>query len=229
MQLMGDWAKPMFQAAQKNAGMEFACVPAPGTAKAYSFAVDSFALFKVNSPARIKAQKDFASDLISPAVQQAFNLAKQMSVPHGNSILALGSYATGTGVPIIPPAAVLPSGDVDSFPYFWKNAATNPNLTYTSNPNQALVDALAIQAPSDFITLAVSSSNGNGDVSNIGFEQKKSNLTAYDFTCWLESFDGGTSFPQLQYTQTITMLLTVRGGRVSFPHVTVNTLTKKSS
>jgi len=165
----------------------------------------------------------------SVAPTQAFNLAKQMSVPHGNSILALGSYATGTGVPIIPPAAVLPSGDVDSFPYFWKNAATNPNLTYTSNPNQALVDALAIQAPSDFITLAVSSSNGNGAVSNIGFEQKNSNVTAYDFTCWLESFDGGTSFPQLQYTQTITMLLTVRGGRVSFPHVTVNTLTKKSS
>ena len=105
----------------------------------------------------------------------------------------------------------------------------NDDLTYTSNPNQALVDALAIQAPSDFITLAVSSSNGNGAVSNIGFEQKNSNVTAYDFTCWLESFDGGTSFPQLQYTQTITMLLTVRGGRVSFPHVTVNTLTKKSS
>jgi glucose/mannose transport system substrate-binding protein len=66
----------MFQAAQKNAGMEFACVPAPGTAKAYAFAVDSFALFKVNSPAKIKAQKDFASTLLSPPVQQAFNLAK---------------------------------------------------------------------------------------------------------------------------------------------------------
>lgn len=76
MQLMGDWAKPMFQAAQKNAGMEFACVPAPGTAKTYAFAVDSFALFKVNTPAKVKAQKDFASDLLSPAVQQAFNLAK---------------------------------------------------------------------------------------------------------------------------------------------------------
>jgi glucose/mannose transport system substrate-binding protein len=76
MQLMGDWAKPMFQAAQRNAGMEFACVPAPGTAKAYAFAVDSFALFKVNSPAKIKAQKDFASTLLSPPVQQAFNLAK---------------------------------------------------------------------------------------------------------------------------------------------------------
>jgi glucose/mannose transport system substrate-binding protein len=76
MQFMGDWAKPLFLAAQKDAGLEFSCVPAPGTAKAYSFAVDSFALFKVKSAARIKAQKDFAADLLSPAVQEEFNLDK---------------------------------------------------------------------------------------------------------------------------------------------------------
>lgn len=89
MQLMGDWAKPVFLAAQKNAGLDFTCVPAPGTAKAYSFAVDSFALFKVNSPAKIKAQKDFASDLLSPAVQEAFNLAK------GSIPVRLGLDLTG--------------------------------------------------------------------------------------------------------------------------------------
>ena len=76
MQLMGDWAKPVFLAAQKSAGLEFTCVPAPGTAKAFSFAVDSFALFKVNDRSKIKAQKDFASDLLSPAVQEEFNLDK---------------------------------------------------------------------------------------------------------------------------------------------------------
>lgn len=76
MQLMGDWAKPVFLAAQKNAGLEFACVPAPGTAKAFSFAVDSFAMFKVKNPANVAAQKDFAADLLSPAVQQEFNLDK---------------------------------------------------------------------------------------------------------------------------------------------------------
>jgi glucose/mannose transport system substrate-binding protein len=76
MQFMGDWAKPLFLTAQKDAGLEFSCVPAPGTAKAFSFAVDSFALFRVNSAAKVKAQKDFASDLLSPAVQEAFNLDK---------------------------------------------------------------------------------------------------------------------------------------------------------
>ena len=76
MQFMGDWAKPLFLAAQKDAGLEFSCVPAPGATKAYAFAVDSFALFKVKSPARVKAQKDFAADLLSPAVQEEFNLDK---------------------------------------------------------------------------------------------------------------------------------------------------------
>jgi glucose/mannose transport system substrate-binding protein len=76
MQLMGDWAKPVFLEAQKSAGLEFSCVPAPGTAKAFSFAVDSFAMFKVKSASKIKAQKDFASAVLSPAVQEEFNLAK---------------------------------------------------------------------------------------------------------------------------------------------------------
>lgn len=76
MQLMGDWAKPVFLEAQNNGGLEFACVPAPGTTKAFSFAVDSFAMFKIDSASKIQAQKDFASDLLSPAVQEEFNLDK---------------------------------------------------------------------------------------------------------------------------------------------------------
>jgi glucose/mannose transport system substrate-binding protein len=76
MQLMGDWAKPVFLAAQDSSGLEFACVPAPGTAKAFAFVVDSFAMFKVNSAAKAGAQRDFASALMSPAVQEEFNLDK---------------------------------------------------------------------------------------------------------------------------------------------------------
>jgi hypothetical protein len=44
-----------------------------------------------------------------------------------------------------------------------------------------------------------------------------SNVTRYDFT-W-----------RAQTSQTIALLLRVRGGPVSLPHVTVNTSTKKSS
>ena len=76
MQFMGDWAKPIFQAAQRSGSLEFACVPTPGAAKAYAYTVDSFALFKVNGPARTRAQQDFAADLLAPGVQEAFNLVK---------------------------------------------------------------------------------------------------------------------------------------------------------
>lgn len=76
MQLMGDWAKPVLLAAQHDSSLEFACVPAPGTAKAFSFVVDSFAMFKVNSAAKAAAQRDFAAALLSPAVQEEFNLGK---------------------------------------------------------------------------------------------------------------------------------------------------------
>ncbi|WP_208457418.1 heme-binding protein [Burkholderia pyrrocinia] len=159
---------------------------------------------------------------------QEFNLVKQVAVPHGNSILALGSYTYGTGAPDIPIAAVLPT-NVDTAPYHTQSDVTNPNPTYALNPNQALVDALAIREPDAYIKLTVSSANGKGAVTNIGFEQQHANVASYDFTYWLESLDEGISYTQLQYSQTISLQLPMSGGSVSFPHVTVNTLTKKSS
>ena len=76
MQLMGDWVKPTFLEAQSSAGLEFTCVPVPGTTKVFSFAIDAFAMFKVNSASKVKAQTDFAADLLSPAIQEEFNLNK---------------------------------------------------------------------------------------------------------------------------------------------------------
>ena len=76
MQLMGDWAKGEFLAAGKTPGKDFVCVAAPGTAKAFTFNVDSFALFQLKNPAAQQAQKDFASAVMSPAFQELFNLNK---------------------------------------------------------------------------------------------------------------------------------------------------------
>lgn len=76
MQIMGDWAKGEFLAAGKTAGKDFLCVPAPGTAKSYTFNVDSFAMFKVKGEANQQAQRDMASAILSPAVQESFNLEK---------------------------------------------------------------------------------------------------------------------------------------------------------
>ncbi len=76
MQLMGDWAKGEFLAAGKVPGKDFACIAAPGTAKSYTYNVDSFALFKLKDPANQKAQQDLAAAIMSTDFQEVFNLNK---------------------------------------------------------------------------------------------------------------------------------------------------------
>ncbi len=74
MQLMGDWAKGEFIAAGKVPGKDFLCAAAPGTANAFTFNIDSFAMFKQKGDT--KAQKDLAAAIMSPEFQELFNLNK---------------------------------------------------------------------------------------------------------------------------------------------------------
>lgn len=76
MQLMGDWAKGEFLAAGKAPGKDFVCAAAPGTSNAYTFNVDSFAMFKIKNDANVKAQKDLAAAIMSTQFQEVFNLNK---------------------------------------------------------------------------------------------------------------------------------------------------------
>jgi len=76
MQLMGDWAKGEFVAAGKVPGKDFICAAAPGTAKSYTYNVDSFALFQLKNEANQKAQQDLASAIMSTEFQEVFNLNK---------------------------------------------------------------------------------------------------------------------------------------------------------
>ncbi len=76
MQMMGDWAKGEFAAAGKVPGKDFSCVAAPGTAKSFTFNVDSFAMFKLKNEANVKAQKDLAAAIMSTEFQEVFNLNK---------------------------------------------------------------------------------------------------------------------------------------------------------
>lgn len=76
MQFMGDWAKGEFTAAGKQAGKDFLCVPAPGTEKAFTFNIDSIAMFKVPNTTDQKSQLTLASAIMSPEFQEVFNLNK---------------------------------------------------------------------------------------------------------------------------------------------------------
>ena len=75
-QFMGDWAKGEFVAAGKVPGKDFLCAAAPGSAHAYTFNVDSFAMFKVKDAGAQKAQNDLAASIMGSEFQQVFNLNK---------------------------------------------------------------------------------------------------------------------------------------------------------
>ena len=75
-QFMGDWAKGEFIAAGKVPGKDFLCAAAPGTANAYTFNVDSFAMFKLKSADSQKAQADLAAAIMGTEFQEVFNLNK---------------------------------------------------------------------------------------------------------------------------------------------------------
>jgi hypothetical protein len=64
--------------------------------------------------------------------------------------------------------------------------------------------------------------DGHASVTNIPFEQLAADVIAYTAEYWL-LFKGEAKY--LTYTQTILMVLIVKGQKYVFPHVTCNTVT----
>jgi glucose/mannose transport system substrate-binding protein len=77
MQFMGDWAKGEFAGANKMAGTDYVCAPVPGTAKSYTFNVDSFVFFQQKgSKDATPGQLALAKTIMSPEFQEQFSLYK---------------------------------------------------------------------------------------------------------------------------------------------------------
>ncbi|VVO16286.1 ABC transporter substrate-binding protein [Pseudomonas fluorescens] len=89
MQIMGDWAKSEWTAADKVAGKDYQCVPFPGTQGSYTYNIDSLAMFKLsaknNTPGNIAAQNDVAKIALEPEFQYVFNQNKG-SIPVRNDL-----------------------------------------------------------------------------------------------------------------------------------------------
>jgi glucose/mannose transport system substrate-binding protein len=79
VQVMGDWAKGEFRAANKVAGTDFLCYRFPGTDGSVIYNTDMFAMFDVSAD-RKAAQLALADATMSPSFQSAFNVVKG-SVP----------------------------------------------------------------------------------------------------------------------------------------------------
>ena len=202
-------------------------------------------------------------------------IAKQIAVPHGNSVLALGSVdlydldkfnanpdglGSNTvipGSPIIPDAPVpYPApAEITTNPDYQDPYATpltqlpkdfeNPSPEWTLNPNRPLQLAIAAIEPQAHIHWRVTTNplfGGDGVVTNIPFEERKSKVTEYWADYWLlqskETCDDKEyAFDYLAYTQTILMEMEIFVGppggslhdpnnfrKYVFPHVTSNTV-----
>ena len=154
-------------------------------------------------------------------------LVKQIAVPHGNSVLALGEAPPldSNGAPISQPGSpTIPTPDIfpstlplqDLTPYGTQSAG-NPNVEFTNNPNLPLSNALAVAPVGKYIMFQVDSNVGQGQVTNIGFEQQHADVVQYSATYWLEALGDSDDFTQLQYTQTIVLRIPINGQMVEFP------------
>ncbi len=164
-------------------------------------------------------------------------IAKQMSVPHGNSILALGTFDTIAGTLTIPdaPTPTLPVG-VDTTPYTTlldqPDDYQNPEPDWTANPRLPLQQAVPLIGPDQTIHWQVTTRfvpGGQGAVVNIPFEDRAAKVIDYGAEYWLMSSDGGHSYDHLAYTQEIRLSLLLADGHHEFPHVTSNVVTRTTT
>ncbi|HEX4083998.1 MAG TPA: heme-binding protein [Chthoniobacteraceae bacterium] len=155
-----------------------------------------------------------------------YDYAKQISVPHGNSILALGKY-TGLhdGPPVIPQGSGLPTEiDVTRFRTTLdkytkpatddrkKNDYENPHLPETEDPLIPLREAIEDMGLKSYHHVKFSTryeSEGlTGSVTNIPFETKMASASDYEAQYWLLS-KGDGHYDYLAYFQNITLKLKI--------------------
>jgi hypothetical protein len=169
-----------------------------------------------------------------------FNIARLSTIPHGNSVLALGNSVEGAPANnnFIDPSPTtpkpVPGGPSLPFGYGEAQYLINkqfPNFPQT-DPNSFLTETLGTEKINDMTTLILSTNNKDGGILNIPFIQQNVNATQMDSIFWIESLEnpvaGEPDILQLQYTQTINLVFPATGTTqpVIWPHVTINTMRK---
>jgi len=158
-----------------------------------------------------------------------FSIARLSTIPHGNSLLALGN-----GTDTSSPSNFIPNNTVTPFPIPAGYDETQypdqqfPGVFDQENPNSFLQGVIANQKIASVTTLDFSTKNATGGVLNIPFLKTNVAATQVDATFWIETLGDGSL--QLQYSQSILLAFPPTGSTaiINWPHVTVNTLQKMS-
>lgn len=163
-----------------------------------------------------------------------FSIARQASVPHGDSLLALGGSSVTPGAPVIPDISTLPITGPGSKPLGYTDPYLTPLEGFNKvNPNATLRDAIAGQTITSTTTISVSTAN-KGGITNIPFIVQNANTTSFEATFWIETVKNpntGGSFLQLQYSQNSIIEFIPQfhdpAKLIQWPHVNINTLVKQ--
>jgi hypothetical protein len=171
-------------------------------------------------------------------VEAGLDIARLASIPHGDSVLALGRSRHFDGPPTIPAVNGLPIGvnqDLNS-PYLapYKHFHDNlfENLFDPTIPHQLLQGANQGVTVKHTTELEVDTATPTGGISNIQFITKQANATSMKSTFWIEELvetgENGKPRLRLQYLQVILLEFFDRRdgmpGRIQWPHVSINTL-----
>ncbi|TGE22506.1 hypothetical protein E5K00_16050 [Hymenobacter aquaticus] len=169
--------------------------------------------------------------LLLPDCPSGFGVARQASVPHGDSLLAPGTVQVTKGGPSIPDISSLP--DIGGTRLGYLDPYLTPMQGFNkTNPNATLRQASSQQTIVQTTTISVSTDNQGGIV-NIPFIVKNADASKFEATFWLETVldkPTGRTFQQLQYSQatSIDFLPRLDGkGLIQWPHININTLIKR--
>ena len=178
-------------------------------------------------------------------ITDSLNIARLASIPHGDSVLALGQSSEHPGAPSIPDINGLPIGvDQDlKNPYLAPYKHFNDNLFQglfnPVSPNDLLEAANQGVEVERTTVLDVDSTHPTGGVVNIPFIVRQANATVMKSTFWIQELKekdkSGKPKLRLQYSQLVMLDFFPRvdglppgccPGPIQWPHVSINTLEK---
>lgn len=168
------------------------------------------------------------------------DIARLATIPHGNSVLALGRSTDFNGCLDIPDASGLPIGVNQSLddPYLapYKHFDDNlfEGLLTPVNPNLLLNVANQGVNIAKTTKLQVDTKTESAGIVNIPFIVKQANATEMTSTFWIQELEemdsNGQPKLRLQYTQTVLLEFLPRRdgvpGLIRWPHISINTLEK---
>jgi hypothetical protein len=181
--------------------------------------------------------------------ERGIDIARLGTIPHGDSLLALGASTTpADGPPVIPPTSALPIGignaSADTSPYLapYQHFIQNPFRGVLPPPfpgfrpdavHLLLADAIPSLGPvRRTTTLKFSTKIETGGIVNIPFITNQANATEMESTFWIMELEAlgpdGRARLIMQYMQIVMLEFFGRRdgqpGLIKWPHVSINTM-----